>query len=1214
MSESLFPGFGQFSRPDIGLASDSFANLSEIFESDKRNALRNIQIQPEVLDSLYGLYAEISREDLRAASGLNRLLLPSLHQLSEVFLDRIPTQLYVNKDFYNPEYPLGGGGGSPLVKSPNIVLFNGSIQCESASYRQNVINPEGSIFGSALKQNVAMSTSRASLFNAEADTANPGYFKSARYAGSIRVRRRSHVNRILLPKTSFLAKPGVLEFPTHTINLNVDNNTGTSEPVRLLATKNTPLRVYCRMATGSIKFTFTENTTNSDRFFYGLQIQPAQQRPNTTPIEFLPVTISNPAEGVPDFTANIDITTTGFQNIYDLYLYIYVNPLKVKGIEFSGIDVKEFPDQKDLGLIGFSNLETFKMSGGSMTILPLWLKTLRTKLRTLDLSTSGDRWRNGPMGWFDVRNPSATTTNITGVSLIANKTPLYTAVSYLTVPQTGVFLNEDGDDWSDDIFEKYLLNQSRTENTDYRVFSALETLRLGDRFYGRSPRFDDVFPGLKTLDWSNSVEDRLYRFLFNNLPKIANNGKLTSYNIYGSGASGDITDVGTSTDVADAGYVSKYNMGYFNIGGRHSQTHAISGFINNPDDSSDWSAWKAATTSIDINRTNVSIDLQNGEWTQLQQLNAGFSGGVKFDTPISSFQTSPLKTPKLVSLSLYGSNTDGPMPSLGTVDETSAMLTIDIGSCNGIDPVTDNTIPYLLPVNFAPNRGSGSNHKLKNFYVHYYNNAHYIRSNDLQYLYDLGLFYCIGSRLTGRFPKFPLKEFKETETKSITLEINRSDFYDLSSLSITPTNDNFSRDVRTINAWKMNVGGGGAILPNFEGSSEAGIRYVDLNGSLPSTYRSDWSVASLRGACVRDSDPETTISGLSLTALTPSSSSSEADVIYKLTGGTDMKKKVQVNDEVRLSAGGPKVATVLSVKDTEVVISNNISGSGSNFYFGRKTIDISGWFATSFTELTQFRARNCKLSGKLNIRSGFNKVVNTSYNAVDLSNNMISEYESGSLSKIFFGDTRRITVDLSNNNLPSLEITKIIEEVSNLESSTGFNNCLVKLSGNKLSSDNKYSNYSQQEIFPTGVSAGPGIVTSLNRIEQFQVYEEITIADDTGNSTTSYTQVSTQSRQVPGSFVSGDYYKTKRNATQVTTESELAVKYKNLKKIRIDLGFTYISPSSGTTIVSTTYENPTTRNGSITESGLTALTSCPQGVGAGTCWENSSGQVLKLIV
>ena len=1212
MSEPLFPGFGQFSRPDIGLASDSFANLSEIFESDKRDALRNIQIQPEILDSLYGLYAKISREDLRAASGLERLLLPSLHQLSEVFLDRIPTILYVQKEYYNPEYPLGGGGGSSQVKSPNVILFNGSIQCESASYRQNLINPGGSIFGAALKQTVPMSTSRASLFNAEADTANPGYFKSARYSGSIRVRRRSHVNRILLPKTNFLAKPGVLESPTHTITLNIDNgNTGTSAPVKLLTTKNTPLRVYCRMATGSIKFTFTQPTTNTDRYFYGIQIQPAQQRPNTAPVDFLPVTVNTPAEGVTEFIVPIDITTTGYQNLYDLYLYVYVNPDRVKGIEFSGIDLREFPDQKDLGLVGFNNLEIFGVSGGSLTILPLWLKTLGTKLRTLDLSGSGDRWRNGPMGWFDIRNSGATVSNITGVSSIANKVPLYTAVSYLTVPQTGVFLNEDGDDWSDDKFELYVTNDgSRVAGTDYRVFSALETLKLGDRFYGRSPRFDDVFPGLKSLDWSMSGENRLYRFLFNNLPKIANNDKLISYNIYGSGAAGNITDIGTSTTLSDPGHVSKYKIGYFNIGGRHGQGHNISGFINNSSDGSDWSVWGATTTFIDINRTNVSIDLQSLEWSQLQQLGAGFSGGVKFDTTITSYQTPVIRAPKLGSLNLYGSSTDGPLPSLGTAADTSAMVTINIGDCDGIDPIPDNGINYLLPINFAPTRGTGDGHKLKNFYVHYYSNAHYLRPHDLQYLYDLELFYCIESRLTGKFPVFPLKQFKETETKSIRIEIDRSDFYDLSGLSLTPTSDYFARDIRTISAWSMNVSGGGAVLPSFEGASGTNVTYIDLNNSLPSTYRSDWSVVSLRGACIQDTDPATIVSGLSLTVLTPASSS---DPVYKLTGGTDMRKKVQVNDEVRVAPGGQAVASVLSVKDTEVIISNSITGSFTDLYFGRKTVDISGWFANGFLQLNQFRASNCKLSGKLDIRSGFNKVVDTSYSAVDFSDNMISQYEPGSLSQVFGGNTRKITIDLSNNNLSPLEIAKIINEVSNLNSSTNFNNCGIKLSGNKLSASNTYSNYTQQEIFATTVAAGPDIFTSLARIEQFTVHEEIDVADDDGNITTTYAQISTQNLQVSGALVSGTYYKTKKDATQVTTESELAVKYKNLKKIKIDLGFIYVTPGSGTTIVSTTYIEPTNRNDSITETGLTALTSCPQGVGSGTCWENSSGQVLKLI-
>lgn len=1210
MADSFFQGFGRFSRPDIGLVSDSFANLAEIFESDKRDALRNIRIDPETLDSVYRLYADISREDLRAASGLERLLLPSLHQLGEVFLDRIPTQLFINKEFYNPEFPLGGIGSSQ-VKSENVILYNGSLQCEAASYRENTLG--ASIFGAAQKQTVQMSTSRASLFNIELDTVDIGYYKSAKYAGSIRVRRRSHVNRILLPKSNFLAKPTVLESPTHTLTLNVDNgNTGTPAAVKLLATKNTPLRVYCRMATGSVKLTFTTPTLPNDRYFYGVQIQPAQQKPNSAPVDFLPITSTIPGKGVSEFTVNINITSTGYQNLYDLYLYLYVNPEKIKGMEFSGINIKEFPDRKDIGLVGFNNLETFRMAGGSMTILPLWLKTLGTKLRVLDLASSGDTWRSGPMGWFDVRNPSATVSNITGVTHSISgqpvpKVPLYTAVSYLTVPQTGVFLNEDGDDWSDTLFQKYLLDQSRTAGTDYRQFSALDTLRLGDRFYGRSPRFDDIFPGLRILDWSNNAEDRLYRYIFNNLPKIKNNGKLIGYNIYGSGAAGNITNVGTSTTLSDSGYVSRYRMGSFNIGGRHGQEHNISGFINNPGDGSDWSEWLNNTASIDINRTYVTIDLQSGEWSQLQSLSADFSGGAVFTST-----SDPLRTPLLTALNLYSSGTSGKMPKLGAPNDTAALVAINIGACQSLGAITENSIDYLLPAGFAAPRTLGNEHKLKNFYAHYLNKSYRFRKNDLANLHDLELLYTIGSALTGRLPLIPSKLFPDTNTKFVTIRIRSSNFYDLTPLSIIPSNEYFARDIRTIEAWSMNVPGCGAIIPDFEGSSTTGIEYVDIGNSLPSTYRSDWAVAALRGACVLETHSPTTVSGLTLTTLTPTSSTDPADVVYKLTGGTAMKQKVQVNDEVRTSATGAGVATVLSVSDNEVIVSNDFPFSG-DLYFARKTVDITGWFKTGFTNLKQFRARNCKLSGKLDIVNGFSKVINTSYAAVDLSNNMISGYESGSLGKIFSGNSRKITVDLSNNNLPVSTIQAIISEIYTLDETTAFNGCLVKLTGNKLSDSGKYSNYTQQDIFPVGTTSGSDVVTALSRNEQFSVYKEITVVDDDGNETQTYSQVSTVNVNVPGQFVSGDYHKTKRDGTQVKTESPLAPSFKNLSGILIDLGFTYQQPSTAPVIVSTVYEDVTTRNQSITDSGLTALASCPGPVGSGTCWENSAGQVLKLI-
>jgi hypothetical protein len=781
MSETPFTSFGKFSRPDIGLLSDSTQNLAEIFDSDKREALRNIQIRPEILDSLYKVSEDITRDDLRSASGLSRLLLPSLNQLDELTDYRVPTTLYVDKEFYSPEFPLGGAG-SPTLNTPNVIIFNGSIQCSGAQYRANTIGT--TLFSGQVRQNVSLSSSRASLFNSESDPANVGYLLRARYPGAIRVRRRSHVNRIVLPKSSFLTKAPVVEKPTHAITVNIDNgNTGTSTPVRLLATKNTPLRVYCRMATGQVKFTFTDS---DEAYFFGYQIQPAQQRPNSPLVEFLPVSGDNQSVGSLTYTLNIDITTTGYQNLYDLYLYLYVDPEKVAGIEFSGIDIREFPDRKDLGLIGFNNLRTFKVSEGSMTILPLWLKTLRTKLTTLDLSSSGDTWRSGPMGYFDYRNPSASA---------SFSIPLYTATSYLTIPQTGTIVNENGTDWSGSSgsggsrvvgkFEKYIRNQSRTAGTDYRQFSSLTSLSLGDRFLGLNPRLDDVFPNLVNLSWSRKGGDnnqRNYRFLEGALPKINNNGNLINYDIEQSGAQGSLTDIGTSTTPTDGGHISKYRMVNFNVGGKWVLRNVISGYIGNP--AEDWSNWFGNTAFISTRYTGsgTRINLQSSEWSKLVTLDAPFSGGAQLGN-----SSLPIRTPSLRSLDLFASGTTGQMFGLGGVGDTSDLRVINIGACNSLSPVISNSIDYLLPNNFASTRGTGNEHRLEQIYVHYFSPSYHLRSKDLINLHNLTLFYSEYSNLTGRFPKFS----SQNDARGLSVRINRCNFYDLTPLSINQSNTFF---------------------------------------------------------------------------------------------------------------------------------------------------------------------------------------------------------------------------------------------------------------------------------------------------------------------------------------------------------------------------------------------------------------------------------------
>lgn len=1217
MSESVFNGFGQFSRPDIGLASNGSSNLSEIFESDKRDALRNVGISAETLDTLYGLSSTITREDLRCASGLEKLLLPSLNQISEVFTNQIPDRLSDEGGFYNPSLSLGGDDGDFQVKSNRVILFNGSLQCESAVYYEKTLGTR--IFGPAVNQMVTMSTSRASLFNIELDPDNIGFYKSAKYANSIRVRRRSHINRIFIPKSNFIDKPAVQEAPTHALTLNLDNgNTGSPQPLKLLATKNTPLRIFCRLVSGTIELTFTEPTTSEDRYFYGVQIQPATVNPGQpNSLNFIPLSVERPAKDENKFTVPLDISNSGYASTNDLYMYLYVNPEKIKGIEFKGIEIEEFPDQKDLGLIGFNNLEVFKISGGKMKILPLWFKTLGAKLRVLDLSESGDFWKRGPMGWFDIRNTTAFPTNIIGSVPITKKVPLYTVVSYLSARSTGVFVNESGNDWSNTIFKNYLKKQSLSDSDNYRKFTALRELHLGDKFYGLSPDLSEIFPNLTVLDWSSPRSDNYFPYIFNDLPKINNNNNPISYDISGSGAKGNIENIGTSDNVSSNNHISRYPMAYFDISGRVSQLHNITGYINDPAEGV-WDSWLNSAETIDFKYTSgtpgVFINLQGDKpWKSLKNLGASYTtGGVKF----AQF-SQPIRAPLLKELDIYASLSTGSVPELGGIEDTASLEEINIGRCNNLSTIAQASTSYLLSSFFANKREEGQEHRLKRFYANSLSliDRPRLRFRDFENLHNLETIEIRNSSIVGKFLKIPLKLNPSQNTKNIYVNISGSYFYDLSTLSINSNDRFFARDIRTISASNMNPVRGGAIPPDFEGT-DTGVTYINIGNSLTSQYLPNWFNSTLIGACVKETDPPTVLSGFTLNTYGDGVDAlrfSEEDKHYILSRGVntdDLTARVMVNDQIK-TLDGQILATVLSVSSLVITISNPISiDTSTELYFYRRTVDMSGWFRAGFSQLERFNARNCRLSGTFRISTGFGKIKNGTLDpALDLSNNLLSVYEDNTLGKIFSGSPRTITVNLSNNNFPVTEIRKIIREVAQLEVK-GFKNCLVKLGGNKLTVDNKYSNYTQQDIFSVSTFKGDDIITSLFRNERFKVYEEVQTIDGV-----TYTEKETIIRNISGQDIDGTYYKTKINSTQVSVEDELATKFKNLKGIKIDLGFVYQSPNTSPVITGTSYTNETTRDGSINESGLEKIT-CPGSITYGTsCWRDSinQSQILNLL-
>lgn len=1198
-----FLGFGQLTRPDIGLIADGVQNLAEIYTSDQPDALRNIRLNPEILDIIYRLSNTISREDLRAVSGLSSLLLPTLDLQDETF-EYINTVIYVDQRYVNSSRPIGLDSNTSLrgdiVKVPNVTIYNGSIQCQGVQYRTNTLG-ETSLYSSAQRILTSVSTSRASLFNSEqyGDTEpNTGYFKSASYPSLVRVRRRSHVNRITINKSTFIPRAPVKENPSHEILCYVDNgNTGTSQPLKLLTTKNSPLRIPCRMSSGSITFTFTEVGT----FFFGYQVQPLQSRTIGEQPQFLPLTPISQTTASTSFTLNIDITATGYQNSYDLYLYLYLNPEKIRSIEFSGINISEFVDGKDIGLIGFNNLTSLTLRDTSIRILPIWLKTLNTKLQILDIISDGDTYRNGMLKYFDYRNASETP---------SVSTPLYTAVSYLTIPKKGAIINEDGNDWNDPIFQKYIKSQvptttsvddlsivTRTGGTDFRVFSAMRTLNIGDRMLGVNPRLDDVFPGLTSLYWVGYVSRGIYP-LSGTPPKINNHGgTILGYTIHTSGASGNITDIGTSEDIADnvvngPTHISKYKIDAINIAGEYYYGRMnISGGIATSN-FSEWETWFTQTKSINIAWSYVSIGLQPTGyiWQNLQSLETYYSGGVVF-TPAVGTVADPIKAPNISSLNIYGTSSTGPIPSLGTdpAQHTSAITSVQFGGNNTMSTIPENGYEYILPSNFAPDRPS-SPHKLTSFAINDTSRVGRYRVNDFKYLYNLTNFNLRrSSGMWGRFPVFPTKKDPTIETKDIYIDIAEGPrFYDLSTLDITPTNRYIARDLISLDAWSQNISRGGCKLPSLEGiggTDTNRTQYINLNSCLSSTYPSNWAGTSKSpGSYVFDTDIFSSVAGI-----TPGRQINSDDAIYFMTGVSDFDRSVLVNDSIHSSTSGDELARVVSVESSIIYLDRDIPGtSAGTYYFKRHTQSIDNWFQAGFIDITRIRLSGCRLSGSINIRSGFSNITDDAYPCFDLSNNCLTGYTAG-FDKIFSGNNRKMTLDLSYNNFSISTVRDMLSNLLDIESLKKFTNVEIRLNNTKLSSSDTYINYTQEDLFPTVIQAASNQVTSLKRTEKVKIYSEVTTTDENGVETTNIVVTGSKDISVPGGYVPslGGYYKTQTNGRQRIVENQLGIKLKKNTYWRFNLGFTYVSPNTSPTVTSISYSNPTTREASLAELGYT---------------------------
>lgn len=1212
-----FLGFGQLTRPDIGLIADGVQNLAEIYKSDQDTALRNVRLNPEILDIIYGLSDTISKEDLRSVSGLSSLLLPTLALESQTF-SSINNSL---ESYINSRQPIGTDSGvnGSLVRVENVMLYNGSIQCEGVSYKTNLLNPSNGLYSGPEIKTSAVSTSRASLFNAEKE--DTGYFASATYTGSIRVRRRSHVNRITLNPYTFIPRAPVQEDPSHKINCYVGSGSTRSTKSRklgLLATKNSPLKFPCRMSTGTVTFGFQDA---SSPYFFGYQVQPLVSRDGGIPT-VLPLDPKAQVEGNTSHSVSIDVSKVGYQNSYDLYVYLYLNPEKVTSLTFSGMSITEFMTAggKDIGLVGFNNLESLTLSGTSMQILPVWLKTLSTKLKNLNIASSGDTWVDGPLRWFDYRDSS--------LSAVNTSLPFYTMVSYLTVPKKGAMINVDGNNWNgksgtynpatdnstlnddDNLFARYIKNLPRTPGTHFRQFNAMQTLSLGNKVYGKNPRMDDIFPDLRNLSWVGSY----YRAPISGTPpKINNNGNPISYNITQSGASGSIEDIGTSTTIGDntvngASHISKYRIESFSIGGAGHRQSTISGSIAAASVESEWSTWLIDTKSIGIQHSNVAINLQPvAAWKDLQSCSLYQSGGTTFKAGSPA-----LNCPNLGSIDLYGTSTTGPMPSLGSTANTNALSFLRIGFGNVISGISDGSFNYILPIDFATNRGNpGTDHKLGAFNIQGASVSGRFREKDFKHCYNLtSLFFSSSSGITGNFPEFPTKRTPATDTKDIAVYATGCRFYDLRTLNLNSSNRYRARDIISINFEGNNSSGGGCILPDLKGlggADQIRIQTINLNSSLPSVYPASWSGnAQSAGKYILETDGSSQVSGLTPNRETNGSSDNEDNVYWLSGSGTNYRTKVLVNDYVRASGTTSNLARVINVDTDKIYIDADIPGSSATtFVFKRDPVDITNWFQSGFKDIKLLRMNNCRLSGSINIDAGFSLIADgsSSEKAIDLSNNNITGYIQG-FDRIFTGSNRKITITLSNNNFSVSTIRGMLEELLDIQALNQFTNVRVDLNNTNLNPTTRsHSSYSQDQIFTNTIEAISGQTISLTRTETVKVFSQVTTVNEDGSETTSTVQTGTKNITVPGKLIAGisgvadGYYQTQVNGRQQVVEDALGIRFNSNKRWNINLGFTYSPPSTTPTVTSSAFSNSTTRAASLAALGYNPSDAIPDATG-----------------
>ena len=1130
-----FFSFLKQTRSPIGLVD--LYNLSEIYDSQQRDALRNLLLDPEGLDQISGLTKEgLQKEDLRLIGGLEKPVINSLSLFDQTD-NRVSFDL---STMIRVGYPLGEPGKHSFISdqfSDNLIVLHGGLAAKNIEY--DFIDENGEV------KTTSVSTSRESLFNSQS---SGGKYVNASYPGLLRVRRRSHINTLKLNSKLFVEKSSIIESPAAKIKIPVYMRTSgnTSPSVTLLesfATKNSPFVLPIKV-TGTGSFAIGSGALQSNNYYFGYEIK---RKSDLTSV------VSNTYTGSKEETKiSVSFNLNGtVGNGVECFLYIYCAPSIIKILDISGLGLQEDAG-KDIGLVGFDNLEELDISGNNLSTIPTWLKV---NYKTLKILKTRDNsfWNNGIVSYFDYQSdpgvvgaanmsaPVITASQILSYSGYRASTDTTTATD-ATGKVTGydgtvsTIADSDGTNTAKFIEVRKDEIAGNTpcvidEANGFRVFTALTELNIGSSFRHHNADFSKVFPNIKDLVMDRPNYGSSPKVAFGLLPRLKNNSELMSYNVrYQKTLGGNIKYVGAKTqynaaDSDNTQFIGQFKMRYWNShdagfgegtdgrvrGGICTNDNMIAtGKIPNTQDDSEkryslvngtddvaaaWSAWLDNTEEIEIHRNDIAFNIAEGEtlnWKKLKTLRIRYLEEQGPDTKV--VYNAGLAANATDSFDIITSSAirtiDGWRQGWGgrmfSIKNAPNLQTLYIGSANweGYEG------KYLLPENFAINATSiNEQNQLRNFQIHSlkdgYNKNLEFRSDDFLKLGKVRYLEMRDSYYAGRMPAF-VNETVNSDSLSIYFKLNK--FYDISSIG-TNFNNRLSTVYGPQGGWTV----GGQLLPNFKVvGTNSRLYNVQFWSSLYPRYIGSWYQVAKRnkpawnmlyGVTGAPSGVTEEIYTTTQTWTSKDEPSGTAGLSNLLESSASFTATNYLRTgDIVLDSGNNEIGRVLQIRNgspTYIYISEEVNVSGATLKFKRAGQDISAYF-NNCTNLRYLYLQNCSLTGTIpNFVGNYGRL-----ERIRFSSNLLTTYQLGTLQNITgaaISKTNKPNLrefDLSYNALTKESIRRLISDAHAV--AVFYGNNLNPITINVLATKadltaNNYVNWTEEEIFTEGTAGVPGV-------------------------------------------------------------------------------------------------------------------------------------------